>query len=88
IDKVSSDKPKTLNEAILIKPTTLQPQQQLKPISIKTQPAHQSSPTDTLLCDKDRAREEKRKGKQIMTSPCGPELYNPFSALGSLGEEG
>ena len=56
--------------------------QQLKPIPAN----HQTS--STALCDKDRAREEKRKGKQVMTSPSGPGLYNSFSALGSLGEEG
>ena len=62
--------------------------QQIKPIKIQ-----QSPPTVIPLNDKDRtrAREEKRRRKQIMTSctkPCGLALSNAFSALGSLEEEG
>lgn len=65
--------------------------QNIKPIPFQFMPSQQSSPTNTLLNDEDGAREEKRRGKQIVTScttPRGPGMYNSFSALGSLEEEG
>lgn len=77
ISQTSSDEPKSLEA------------QQIKPIQNQ-----QPSPSTVMsLDDKEttRAREEKRRGKQIMmscTKPCGPVLSNAFSALGSLEEEG
>ena len=68
------------------------PAQLNKPSSAQVAPRQQSPSTDTTLDDKNRAREEKRRGKQIMTScteeRCGPELHNSFAALGSFQECG
>ena len=67
-----------------------------KPIQAQTEKIQimtgQQAATAKSCDDRDKAREDKRRGKQIATCSTeprgGPKLYNPFEALGSLEEKG
>lgn len=61
-----------------------------RPKEVQSQSSQQLSPTAPTLKDKNRAQEEKRRGKEIATACTkqrgGPVLYNSFETLGSIGE--